>query len=130
MLLAVVGRVLPFLLHVLVFHDSFSALPLARQANKHIHIYAGWFAYVSGLVQCYRGLELVSGSDKLVFSAADMDFSVSLLAHPSVCCMHGCLMRPSHTLGWSARGSNTRRGLGVGGRGKVEVGVETRGESE
>ena len=45
--------------------------------NKHFHIYAGWFAYLAGLVQCYRGLELVSGSDKLVFSAAEINFSVS-----------------------------------------------------
>ena len=57
----------------------FSPISLAWQANKHFHIYAGWFAYISGLVQCYRGLELVAGSDALVFSAAEMSFSVSYL---------------------------------------------------
>ena len=45
--------------------------------NKYIHIYAGWFAYMAGLVQCYRGLELVAGAEKLVFSAVDINFTVS-----------------------------------------------------
>lgn len=56
-----------------------SPLPLDWQANKHFHIYSGWFAYIAGLAQCYRGLTLVAGSDKLIFSAAEMNFSVSLL---------------------------------------------------
>lgn len=47
-----------------------------KQVNKHFHIYAGWFAYFAGLVQCYRGLELVSGTDKLVFSAVEINFTV------------------------------------------------------
>ena len=41
------------------------------QFNKHFHIWSGRFAYVSGVVQCYRGLELVSGDDDLIFSAVD-----------------------------------------------------------
>lgn len=51
-------------------------LRATHQVNKHIHIYAGWFAYVAGLVQCYRGLELVAGSENLIFSAADISFTV------------------------------------------------------
>lgn len=47
-----------------------------NQVNKYIHIYLGWFAYGAGLIQCYRGVELVSGSDSLVFSAAEIDFTV------------------------------------------------------
>ncbi|CAN0347517.1 unnamed protein product, partial [Scytosiphon promiscuus] len=39
--------------------------------NKHFHIWAGRFAYAAGVIQCYRGLELVSGDDQLVFSAGD-----------------------------------------------------------
>lgn len=45
---------------------------------------------MAGLVQCYRGLELVAGAEKLVFSAVDIDFTVSyscihplVRAHPS-----------------------------------------------
>lgn len=49
-----------------------------NQVNKHFHIFAGWFAYFAGLVQCYRGLELVSGTDKLVFSAVEINFTVSV----------------------------------------------------
>lgn len=41
------------------------------QFNKHFHIWAGRFAYLAGVVQCYRGLELVSQDDSLVFSAGD-----------------------------------------------------------
>eukprot|EP00903_Cladosiphon_okamuranus_P012613 g11801.t1 len=47
-----------------------------HRVNKHFHIYAGWFAYLAGLVQCYRGLELVSGTDKLVFSAVEINFTL------------------------------------------------------
>lgn len=54
---------------------------LAWQLNKHFHIYAGWFAYLSGLVQCYRGLELVSGAEKLILPAGDINFTVSLHVH-------------------------------------------------
>lgn len=50
--------------------------------NKHFHIYAGWFAYFAGLVQCYRGLELVSGTDKLVFSAVEINFTVRACLSP------------------------------------------------
>ncbi|CAM9558139.1 unnamed protein product [Pylaiella littoralis] len=39
--------------------------------NKHFHIWAGRFAYLAGVVQCYRGLELVSGDDTLILSAGD-----------------------------------------------------------
>ncbi|CAM9782649.1 unnamed protein product, partial [Ectocarpus sp. 12 AP-2014] len=49
---------------------------LFHRVNKHFHISAGWFAYAAGLVQCYRGLELVSGSDKLIFSAVDINFTL------------------------------------------------------
>ena len=60
-----------------MLHDVLSPLLFAWQANKHFHIYAGWFAYIAGLVQCYRGLMLVADSDRVVLSAADMTFSVS-----------------------------------------------------
>ena len=43
---------------------------------------------MAGLVQCYRGLELVSGTDKLMFSAIDINFtvrySIFLLLHAPV----------------------------------------------
>ena len=52
------------------------------QVNKHFHIYAGWFAYVAGLVQCYRGLELVASSDNLIFSAVDISFKVRTANFP------------------------------------------------
>lgn len=45
--------------------------PLQLQCNKYFHIWAGRFAYLAGVVQCYRGLELVSADDNLVFSAGD-----------------------------------------------------------
>lgn len=53
--------------------SSASFYPAARrvQCNKHFHIWAGRFAYLAGVVQCYRGLELVVDSDELVFSAGD-----------------------------------------------------------
>ncbi|CAM9317590.1 unnamed protein product, partial [Sphacelaria rigidula] len=47
----------------------------SNQVNKYVHIYLGWFAYGAGLIQCYRGIELVSGADKLMFSAVDIDFT-------------------------------------------------------
>ena len=47
------------------------------QTNKYVHIYSGWFAYVAGLAQCYRGLELVSGTQALVFEGYDVGFTVS-----------------------------------------------------
>ncbi|CAM9379499.1 unnamed protein product [Ectocarpus sp. 13 AM-2016] len=49
-------------------HSNFSLL---HRFNKHFHIWAGRFAYAAGLVQCYRGLELVSSDDELLFSAGD-----------------------------------------------------------
>lgn len=70
---------LPFILHILLLHDVSPPPSVAWQANKHFHIYSGWFAYLAGLAQCYRGLTRVAGSDKLVFSAADINFSVSYL---------------------------------------------------
>ncbi|CAN0421524.1 unnamed protein product [Ectocarpus sp. 12 AP-2014] len=48
---------------------SEAVLPLGF--NKHFHIWAGRFAYLAGVVQCYRGLELVSSDDNLVLSAGD-----------------------------------------------------------
>ncbi|CAB1104357.1 unnamed protein product [Ectocarpus sp. CCAP 1310/34] len=35
--------------------------------NKFFHIYAGRFAYLTGVIQGYRGLELVASDDKPVF---------------------------------------------------------------
>eukprot|EP00903_Cladosiphon_okamuranus_P015565 g14370.t1 len=49
-------------------HANFSFL---HRLNKHFHIWAGRFAYLAGVVQCYRGLELVSKEDSLVFSAGE-----------------------------------------------------------
>ncbi|CBJ27734.1 peroxidase [Ectocarpus siliculosus] len=49
-------------------HSNFSLL---HRFNKHFHIWAGRFAYAAGVVQCYRGLELVSSDDELIFSAGD-----------------------------------------------------------
>ena len=46
------------------------------QFNKYFHIYSGRFAYLAGVVQCYRGLELVAGEDQLLFSAGDTEFEV------------------------------------------------------
>ena len=49
------------------------------QFNKHFHIWAGRFAYLAGVVQCYYGLELVAGSDNLVISVGDgLDLEVHL----------------------------------------------------
>lgn len=48
-----------------------TAATMHTQFNKFFHIYSGRFAYVAGVVQCYRGLELVSSDDKLVFSPGD-----------------------------------------------------------
>ena len=50
----------------------------AVKVNKFFHIYAGWFAYAAGLAQCYRGLELVSGTDQVVFEEYDIGFTVSI----------------------------------------------------
>lgn len=41
------------------------------QINKHFHIWAGRIAYVAGVIQCYRGLELVSNADQLLLSAGN-----------------------------------------------------------
>ncbi|CAM9534507.1 unnamed protein product [Ascophyllum nodosum] len=49
-------------------HSNFSSF---HRCNKYFHIWAGRFAYLAGVVQCYRGLELVSDRDNLVFSAGD-----------------------------------------------------------
>ncbi|CAM9319898.1 unnamed protein product [Pylaiella littoralis] len=46
--------------------------------NKHFHIWSGRIAYLAGAVQCYRGLELVSGDDNLILSAGDgLDLELS-----------------------------------------------------
>lgn len=44
--------------------------------NKSLHIWFGQFAYLAGAVQCYRGVELVSSSDSLIFSTFDIDYEV------------------------------------------------------
>eukprot|EP00904_Undaria_pinnatifida_P011031 jgi/Undpi1/7058/HiC_scaffold_21.g09532.m1 len=49
-------------------HANFS---FVHRCNKHFHIWAGRFAYLSGVVQCYRGVELVSGGDELLLSTFD-----------------------------------------------------------
>eukprot|EP00904_Undaria_pinnatifida_P011027 jgi/Undpi1/7054/HiC_scaffold_21.g09528.m1 len=49
-------------------HANFSFL---HRCNKYFHIWAGRWAYLAGVVQCYRGLELVSGRDELIVSAFD-----------------------------------------------------------
>ena len=114
-LLGVSGRVLAFLAHILAFHDVLLPLPLALQANKHFHIYAGWFAYVAGFVQCYRGLMKMAGSERLVFSAADLHFSVSYSRiPPPTCarpCLRGCAICPPQTQGYRV----------------VDAGIEERG---
>ena len=46
--------------------------------NKFAHIYSGWFAYIAGLAQCYRGLELISGTEQVVFEQFDIGFTVSI----------------------------------------------------
>lgn len=51
-----------------------------------MHIYLGWFAYAAGLIQCYRGLELVSHTDRLIFTAVELDFKV-----------RGCFVSAVHT---------------------------------
>ncbi|CAM9611389.1 unnamed protein product, partial [Ascophyllum nodosum] len=38
---------------------------------KHLHIWAGQFAFFAGAIQCYRGVELVSANDSLHFSAIE-----------------------------------------------------------
>ena len=52
-------------------HFVRSPFSLTRQLNKHFHIWAGRFAYLAGVVQCYRGLELVASNDELLLSAGD-----------------------------------------------------------
>eukprot|EP00904_Undaria_pinnatifida_P011028 jgi/Undpi1/7055/HiC_scaffold_21.g09529.m1 len=49
-------------------HANFSVL---HRCNKYFHIWAGRYAYLAGVVQCYRGLALVSGGDELLFSTFD-----------------------------------------------------------
>ncbi|CAM9989666.1 unnamed protein product, partial [Ascophyllum nodosum] len=39
--------------------------------NKHLHIWAGHFAFLAGAVQCYHGVKLVSAKDSLHFSAIE-----------------------------------------------------------
>lgn len=73
--------------HRLFLLSSFS------QLNKHLHIYAGWFAYVAGAVQCYRGLELVAGGDGLLFSVTGIDFEVRI-GHPNKASFSLCILYP------------------------------------
>ena len=67
--------------HISAFalHNVFSVLALAWQVNKHVHIYAGWFAYVAGFIQCNRGLGLVMSTDQLVFTISDVNVMVSVV---------------------------------------------------
>ena len=54
------------------------------QCNKYFHIWAGRFAYLAGVVQCYRGLELVSGSDELLFSTFD-GLDLEVMKNKNIC---------------------------------------------
>lgn len=47
-----------------------------RQINKHFHIWSGHAAFIAGAIQCYRGVELVSSQDSLVFSTFEIDYQV------------------------------------------------------
>lgn len=50
-----------------------------RQINKHFHIWSGHAAFIAGAIQCYRGVELVSSQDSLVFSTFEIDYQVRVL---------------------------------------------------
>ncbi|CAN0197906.1 unnamed protein product, partial [Ascophyllum nodosum] len=49
-------------------HSNFS---IFNRVNKHLHIWAGHFAFLAGAVQCYHGVKLVSAKDSLRFSAIE-----------------------------------------------------------
>lgn len=59
----------------MLFHRHHHAI----QVNKHVHIWFGHFAFLAGAIQCYRGVELVSATDSLHFSAIEdlVEFEVS-----------------------------------------------------
>lgn len=61
---------------MLCFLCLLSASRYIRQRTKYFHIWAGRVAFLAGAVQCYRGVELVSSADTLIFSALDIDIEV------------------------------------------------------
>ncbi|CAM9298493.1 unnamed protein product [Ectocarpus sp. 4 AP-2014] len=71
MIVAVIAQVLSGWLRVKGLGGKNANFSVFHRFNKFFHIYAGRFAYLAGVVQCYRGLELVASDDKLVFSAGD-----------------------------------------------------------
>eukprot|EP00752_Nemacystus_decipiens_P002581 g2416.t2 len=71
MIAAVVLQVLSGWLRVKGLGGKNANFSLFHRFNKFFHIYSGRFAYLAGVVQCYRGLELVSSDDKLIFSAGE-----------------------------------------------------------
>ncbi|CAN0025142.1 unnamed protein product, partial [Ectocarpus sp. 6 AP-2014] len=71
MIAAVIAQVLSGWLRVKGLGGKNANFCLFHRCNKFFHIYAGRFAYLAGVVQCYRGLELVASDDQLIFSAGD-----------------------------------------------------------
>ncbi|CAM9152625.1 unnamed protein product [Ectocarpus sp. 12 AP-2014] len=71
MIVAVMAQVLSGWLRVKGLGGKNANFSVFHRFNKFFHIYAGRFAYLAGVVQCYRGLELVASDDKLIFSAGD-----------------------------------------------------------
>ncbi|CAN0184392.1 unnamed protein product, partial [Scytosiphon promiscuus] len=71
MIAAVIAQVLTGWLRVKGLEGKNANFSNFHRFNKFFHIYAGRFAYLAGVVQCYRGLELVASDDKLIFSAGD-----------------------------------------------------------
>ncbi|CAM9823746.1 unnamed protein product, partial [Discosporangium mesarthrocarpum] len=47
---------------------------LFHRVNKYVHVWSGRFVILAGIIQCYRGLNLVSPEDNLVFEAIDIGF--------------------------------------------------------
>ncbi|CAM9216757.1 unnamed protein product [Sphacelaria rigidula] len=73
LIVAVATQVLSGWLRVKALEGRYCNFSLLNQMNKHLHIWAGRFAYLAGVVQCYRGVELVSSADRLLFSTLDID---------------------------------------------------------
>ncbi|CAM9704645.1 unnamed protein product, partial [Ectocarpus fasciculatus] len=71
MIVAVIAQVLSGWLRVKGLGGKNANFSVFHRFNKFFHIYAGRFAYLAGVIQCYRGLELVASNDKLIFSAGD-----------------------------------------------------------
>ncbi|CAM9873857.1 unnamed protein product [Ectocarpus sp. 6 AP-2014] len=71
MIIAVMAQVLSGWLRVKGLGGKNANFSVFHRFNKFFHIYAGRFAYLAGVIQCYRGLELVASDDKLIFSAGD-----------------------------------------------------------